>query len=305
MAPSNNTCRVAAFLFWFFLTAVCVTAQSPSPDPTPLPAGTGISLAPARLELEMQPGSETTVVVNLDYHNSTKDSQPVRIVASLNDWTIDRNGQVQFERVNTLPKSASSWLIYSPAETTVIPGNLHLIRVTISVPKDATPGDHLTALIVEQRPDNLKLNQNRRQMVIRYRMAAVFYIKVPQLRRLGSLESLRAEATADQVVVIPVLKNAGNSVIRPLTSLRVTDSSGVSVAELPQKESLPLLGGAELVQPLVLESRLGPGTYTVKYRVDFQDGSRPTEGITELVIPQSPRTSNGPATRGQAPVSNE
>ena len=101
---------------------------------------------------------------------------------------------MQFEKANTLPNSASSWLIYSPAETTVMPGNLHAIRVTISVPKDATPGDHLTALIVEQRPDNIKLNENRRQMVIRYRMAAVFYIKVPQLRRQGSLESLRAEA---------------------------------------------------------------------------------------------------------------
>ena len=143
----------------------------------------------------MQPGSETTVVVNLDYHSTAENSQPVRIVASLNDWTIDRDGQVQFERANTLPNSASSWLIYSPAETTVIPGNLHAIRVTVSVPKDATPGDHLTALIIEQRPDNIKLNENRRQMVIRYRMAAVFYIKVPQLRRQGSLESLRAEAT--------------------------------------------------------------------------------------------------------------
>jgi hypothetical protein len=39
------------------------------------------------------------------------------------------------------------------------------------------------------------------------------------------------------------------------------------------------------MQPLVLETRLAPGTYNVKYRVDFQDGSRPTEGITELVIP--------------------
>ena len=232
----------------------------------------------------MQPGSETTVVVNLDYHSPTEKSQPVRIVASLNDWTIDRNGQVQFERANTLPNSASSWLIYSPAETTVVPGNLHAIRVTVSVPKDATPGDHLSALIIEQRPDNLKLNENRRQMVIRYRMAAVFYIKVPQLRRHGSLESLRAEAKGDQVIITPLLKNDGNSVIRPLTSLKVTDSSGLAIAELPQKESLPLLGGAELIQPLVLETRLGPGTYSVKYRVDFQDGSRATEGITELVV---------------------
>lgn len=305
MSPTFNISRFTSVLILLFMTAVCVSAQSPNPEATPKPVGNGISLAPARLELEMQPGSETTVVVNLDYHATGENPQAVRIVASLNDWTIDRNGQVQFERANTLPNSASSWLIYSPAETTVTPGNLHSIRVTVSVPKDATPGDHLTALIVEQRPDNIKVNENRRQVVIRYRMGAVFYIKVPQLHRKGSLESLRAEATADQVVVTPLLKNAGNSVIRPLTSLKVTDSSGVAVAELPQKESLPLLGGAELIQPLVLETRLAPGTYNVKYRVDFQDGSRPTEGITELVIPASQRTLNGSTMRGQTAASNQ
>src|ERR1043165_2914643 len=165
------TNKLTGVLILFLITAICASAQSPSPEPTPTPAGNGISLAPARLELEMQPGMETTVVVNLDYHSMGENPQPVRIVASLNDWTIDRNGQVQFERANTFPNSASSWLIYSPAETTVIPGNLHAIRVTVSVPKDATPGDHLTALIIEQRPDNIKLlNENRRQMVIRYRM---------------------------------------------------------------------------------------------------------------------------------------
>ena len=299
---SPNICRSSAILILILMTVVCVSAQVP--DPAQKPSGNGISLAPARVELEMQPGSETTVVVNLDYHTTSENSQPVRIVASLNDWTIDRDGQVKFERANTLPNSASPWLIYSPAETTVMPGNLHAIRVTISVPKDATPGDHLTSLIVEQRPDNIKLSENRRQMVIRYRMAAVFYIKVPQLRRLGSLESLRAETKDDQIVVTPLLKNSGNTVIRPITSLKVTDTAGVAVAELPQKESLPLLGGAELVQPLVVESRLAPGTYTVKYRVDFQDGSRPTEGVTDLVIPASQRTSNGQA-RATVPVSNE
>ena len=286
MSTANNIGRFTAILIWLFISGVCASAQSPAPEATPKPAGNGISLAPARLELEMQPGSETTVVINLDYHATSENLQPVRIVASLNDWTIDRDGQVQFARANTFANSASPWLIYSPAETTVTPGNLHAIRVTVSVPKDATPGDHLTALIIEQRPDNLKLNENRRQMVIRYRMAAVFYIKVPQLRRQGSLEGLRAETKDDQILVTPLLKNNGNSVIRPLTSLKVTDKAGLAVAELPQKESLPLLGGAELVQPLVLESRLAPGTYTVKYRVDFQDGSRPTEGVTDLVILQ-------------------
>src|SRR6185436_20758617 len=193
--------RFTAVLFWILVSVICVSAQTPKAEPTPKPSGNGISLAPARLELEMQPGQETTVVINLDYHSITDNAQPVRIVASLNDWTIDRNGQVQFERANTLPNSASSWLIYSPAETMVVPGNLHSIRVTVSVPKDATPGDHLTALIIEQRPDNIKLNQNRRQMVIKYRMAAAFYIKVPQLHRQGSLESLKVEASPQELTV--------------------------------------------------------------------------------------------------------
>jgi len=287
MPFANNIHRFAGLLVWCLLALVCVSAQTPAPEPSPKLPVSGISLAPARFELEMQPGSETTVVVSLDYHTTADNSQPVRIVASLNDWTIDRDGQVRFEKANTLPNSASSWLIHSPAETLVIPGNLHAIRVTITVPKDATPGDHLTSLIVEQRADTLKLNENRRQVVIRYRMAAVFYIKVPQLRRQGSLESLRAESTGNQVTVTPLLKNGGNSVVRPLTSVKITDVNGVAVAELPQKESLPLLGGAELIEPVVIEKSLAPGTYNVKYRVDFQDGNRPTEGITELVIKEA------------------
>ena len=261
-----------------------VRAQSPSGQTPALPAGSGISLAPARVELEMQPGTETTVVVDLDYHSTLEGAQPVRIVASLNDWTIKRNGEIDFQKANTLPNSASSWLIYSPAETTVIPGNNHSIRVTISVPKDATSGDHMTALIVEQRPDSIKLNQNRRQVVLRYRMAAVFYIKVPQLSRRGSLENLSAEAHDNGVTVISTLKNQGNSVLRPLTSVKVSDGLGHVVAELAETESLPLLGGAELVQPVTIEKVLVPGVYSIKYRVDFQDGSRPTEGITDLVI---------------------
>jgi hypothetical protein len=304
MSIPNTIARCATFLILLLGVTVLVNAQGQNPTTVPQPSGSGISLAPARLELEMQPGSETTVVVNLDYHSSAENSQPVRIIASLNDWTIDRGGQVRFEKANTLPNSASSWLIYSPAETTVTPGNLHSIRVTISVPKDATPGDHLTSLVIEQRPDNIKLDTNRRQMVIKYRMAAAFYIKVPQLRRQGSLESLKVEARADELTVTPLLKNAGNSVVRPLTSLKVLNAAGVAVLELPPAESLPLLGGSELSQPLVVQARLAPGTYTASYRVDFQDGNRPTEGVTEFVIRASQAASNA-TSPGQTPTSNE
>src|SRR5262245_58544907 len=111
MLRATHISRFAAVLICLFGAALLVTAQAPSPEATPNPTGNGISLAPARFELEMAPGFETTVVVNLDYHSTNKTSQPIRIVASLNDWTIDRSGEVQFEKANTLPNSASSWLI--------------------------------------------------------------------------------------------------------------------------------------------------------------------------------------------------
>ncbi len=135
-------------------------------------------------------------------------------------------------------------------------------------------------------------------MVVRYRMAAVFYIKVDQLTRRGSLENLHADARPDSVVVIPTLKNSGNSSIRPSASVKVTDAAGHVVAESPEKESLPVLAGSELAKPLTIEKALAPGTYSVKYRVDFQDGSRPIEGVTDLVVGNA--TANAAYTRSDA-----
>jgi hypothetical protein len=58
---------------------------------------------------------------------------------------------------------------------------------------------------------------------------------------------------------------------------------------LPDFESIPVLGGAELSRPVLLNQALAPGNYTVKFKVDFQDGSRATEGVTDLVVKPAPK----------------
>lgn len=270
---------VAAFL----CLSLYVSGQIPgASDAKP---GGGMAISPARVELEMKPSSETTVVVNLDYHSVGGSTQPARIVASLNDWTINKEGGVDFFRANSRPNSASSWLIYSPGEAAVLPGAVHQIRVTISVPADATPGDHLAALIIEQRPETLKTEKNTRQMVIRYRMASVFYIKVvPGLTKRGDFGNLYAESTPDGIVVTPTFRNEGNSVIRPVGTVTIVDVGGNVVAELPNFEHFPLLGRSEMSKPVLIEKALPPGSYSVKYKVDFQDGGKTIEGVTDLLV---------------------
>jgi hypothetical protein len=253
-----------------------VPSEQSSPD--------GIALAPTRFELELSPGAETTVVVNLNYHSSDKNAPPSRIVASLNDWTISKEGQVVFHKANTLKNSASSWIVYSPASMTVMPGSVHSIRVTISVPKDATPGDHLSALIVEPRPDNLKLDKNQRQVIVRYRMAAVIYVKVPKLTRLATLQNLKATSNAEGAVITSTVKNEGNSVVRPIASAKVIDANGRIVAEITDTETLPVLAESEVELSSLIPKALGPGKYTIRYKIDFQGGGKITEGITELVV---------------------
>ncbi len=261
-------------------------------------ASGSMALAPARFELEMKPGTETTVVLNLDFRAGSESSQPVRIVASLNDWTMTKDGRVEYFRSNSQPNSAAPWMIYTPGEASVVPGTIHPIRVTISVPENAVPGDHLAALIIEQRPDQLKFETNARQMIVRYRLASVFYIKVPGLTRKGSVENLYAESTGDGVIVKPTLRNDGNSVIRPLAEVKILDNEGKIIADVPESEILPVLANSAVDQPVSIAKSLAPGTYTVKYRVDFRDGGKVTEGQTELLVkPPVQIASDGKSTK--------
>jgi P pilus assembly chaperone PapD len=276
-------------LIVILITAIFVSSISAQTSPATnqieaTPVGNAISVAPARFEAEMEPGSSTTFVVHLNYRSDAREQKPSRVAVSLNDWNLTNDGQVVFSKAGASPNSASSWIVYSPSDATVTPGQNNTIRVTISVPKDAAPGDHLSALIIEPRPDNSKLSRNERQVTVRYRMATMIYVKVPKLTRKGSLENLKASTDQKGLIIVPTLKNEGNSVVRPIHSVKVLDVKGQVVAELPEAESLPVLAKGELSKAVVIEKKLAPGTYTVKYKVDFQDGGKATEGVKELIV---------------------
>ena len=243
-----------------------------------------IAISPSRLELPMLPGTEKTVVVNLIYTADTGHGQPVRVIAHLGDWGISEKGKVVFYPVGSQANSASSWLVYSPTEVTVESGRVHPIRVTISVPKDATPGDHLAALFVESRPESNKLEDRQKQVHVKFRLGAVFYIMVPSLTKKGSLASLTSEAFESGIAVTPRLQNSGNSHIRPTYSIKVLDQRGTTVVETAETESLPVLANSEMDLPVTIEKRLPPGNYSIRYRVKFDDGGPFTEGQADMLV---------------------
>jgi methionine-rich copper-binding protein CopC len=258
--------------------------SAPTVQEPKIPKLGDVAISPSRLELPMMPGTEKTVVVNLIYTSGAEASQPTRVIAYLGDWNLSEQGKILFYPAGSQPNSASPWLVYSPIEVTVEPGRIHPIRVTISVPKDATPGDHLAALFVEPRPDNIKLEENLKQVQVKFRLAAVFYIMVPNLTRRGSLVSLKAEANGSSIAVTPRLKNEGNCHLRPTYSIKVFDQRGGIVAETALTESLPVLAKSEMEMPVSIDKALPAGNYSVRYRVSFGDGGALTEGQTDLLV---------------------
>lgn len=262
-----------------------MTQDRSSKDLAPKPPDLNdIAISPSRIELPMMPGTEKTVVVNLIYSSETGKGQPTRVLAYLGDWTITKQGKIDFYPAGSRANTASPWLVYSPTEVTVIPGRSHPIRVTISVPKDATPGEHLAALFVEPRPDDIKFDENRKQVRVKFRLAAVFYVMVPTLTQDASLENLKAEATEKALVVTPRLRNKGNTHVRPIYAIKLLDQNGVAVAECPETEALPVLADSETEIPLTIEKTLPAGSYSVRYRVKFSENGPVTEGRADLVV---------------------
>ena len=278
--PSRYNLFLFSNFFLLIVFAFPAFAQTGLPE--------GFRLAPGRVHLEIPPGGEKTVVLHLQYNTSQQNAGAVRLTTYLNDWSISQTGEVIFQKAGTQPGSAASWMIYSPAEAVVQPGVSHTIRVTVSVPKDAAPGDHLAAVIIEPRSNNIKPNGRGPQFRISFRLAALFYVNVPNATRSGSLENLKADVSADGIQIVPTIKNTGNSAIRPTYSVKVVAGDNQTVFERTSVEAPAVLAQSVQSRPVTLQTELAPGNYKVIYKVNFNDGNQTVEGVTKFTVPIKP-----------------
>lgn len=266
------------------VASALLVAASASAQPAPGPGE--IALAPSRFELPMRPGSSQTVVVNVISSTTSTNAKPIRLLASLGDWMMNDEGEMVFPKAGKVSNSAVPWMIYTPVEFTVQPGQTQSIRVTIDVPEDAAPGDHTAVMFVEERPPDIRSQTNKKEITFHFRLAAVFYVIVPPLTAKGAVTALEATPTPDGLVIRPTLKNEGNTRLRPVQSWQLVDAAGTVVAEQAPSEGYPVIAGAQYRPTFKVDKRLPPGEYSVRYRVDFKDGTgKVVEGRKAVTIP--------------------
>ena len=277
MKPGNFSCVIAVLILFLVTGFSSVMSQS---------LLGGFEVSPGRIELDVKPGNAKTASITTDYsmEGATTALANIRIAVKAEDWGLSPIGQVLSGPAGTMPRSATSWLMFSPAEFTIASGKKQVIRFTFSVPKGTTPGDYYTAIYVADRtpppPDEKKLLS----LNIRYRFYSLIYVMVPNLTRKNEITNVTAGIDKGLPVVKASLKNTGNSHIRSTHSVEFRDETDRVVAEIPKHPATVLLGDSELTQTLRLDKPLAPGQYKVVYTNDAGKGMPIKVGTTILEV---------------------
>jgi hypothetical protein len=106
-----------------------------------------LGVSPASLDAKVKRGASYTVTYTLSNDTGTR----LRFRCSVSDYWYDANNQRVTGSAGTLPRSASPWVQFSPAEVVVEPRGQATVRAIITVPQTAT-GSFYTMPVFEALP---------------------------------------------------------------------------------------------------------------------------------------------------------
>lgn len=163
------------------------------------------------------------------------------------------------------PRDAGRWLTADRTELTVPAEGQVPLRITVRVPTDAEPGDHIGAVIAE----NLPSPSTAGGIQVLTRAATRFYVTVPGAvqakARLERVDATRDRALAPRWATVTVLvRNTGN--VRLRTDVRVggTRADGADLVLSHSREQyvvrkrLPIWGGP-VDWPVMVRTRTSEG----------------------------------------------
>jgi len=226
--------------------------------------------APLFIKVKAEPGE----VVNRTFTLSLKEGERETYFHSLiEDWWRSEDQRSSFYRpAGTLKSSCGLWCTVNPIDTAVSGGETLNVRLTISVPPDASPGGYWTALTVNELPSPLKPQGVAISFVASVSVGIL--VEIPPVKREAKIVGMRA----DEDFVWVKVKNLGNTMLRVAGKVNFLAPGGnkilftsdlVASASLPG-EADPLVGGP--INPLEFQASLPPdlpsGTYLVQAILD-------------------------------------
>ncbi len=262
-------------------------------------AGTGLfaqvsfTVSPPLIELSVPAG--TTREFSLSVLTSTREKKEMHFRVYVTDFSLKKDGSIEFFRAGTLKQSAAPLIEITPSEFVMKPGEMKQVKVKLSVPGPASGGYYAAIMVEPVRKIPPAPPEALMGIVRTWRMASIVELTVTGWKKpraeIGIYE-LKVEPSSEGkgLTFTTTIENKGDVHVRGEGSLAITTREGRRLAELPLK------AGRGTVFPesmrdfkAVLEKELAPGEYfanaVFKYgnkraraKMSFSVGEAPTEG---------------------------
>lgn len=168
------------------------------------------------------------------------------------------------------------WLSVTPDRVRVPPRGRAPVAVRVQVPRDAEPGDHIAAVVV-QRADPPRGEGN---VTVVQRVGVRFYLTVTNPdgspgRRSFELRSLRWTGEPRARTFEAEIANTGNLLVEPLGSITISRGGLQTSSDLPVLGTVP--PGVSRNLKISLPGTLEEGTYEARLSLRLVQGGPPQE----------------------------
>lgn len=221
-------------------------------------------VSPIRVEQQVAAGASETDVIEVR-NEGTKAN---RVKVYIEDWEMDRKGEVNYVRAGKGPNSCAAWIQLNPTDFRVEPGQTRQIRYTLTVPGGTKEGGYRAAIVFESMP----LAQGgppQKRVAVHGRIGVVLYETVGKPDIKGQFEDFQVGPEKKGVAFKLTLANKGNFHFRVKKSwITLKNSQGAEVAKV-EVPDIPVLPGATRDLEFSKELALPRGTYQAEAVLDI------------------------------------
>jgi hypothetical protein len=169
------------------------------------------------------------------------------------DARTTNDGSFSLMREEEKPKDVGTWVTLGATQYTLEPGKRVDIPFKLAIPADATPGDHVGAIVAQRiaDPNNPSTGIG---LDVRVRLGARIYVRVDgPLNPSVAVESMsvRYDAPASpfssaDAHINYTLTNTGDVRLSPTATLKLSGVFGLSEPKLPDRQIPELLPGSSI-----------------------------------------------------------
>ncbi len=249
-----------------------------------------VSIQPSLVERALEPGDDFTTVIRVHYaQDGPGDTEPLRILLDTEDWDMDTRGRLSFRGgEEPSPGSARPWVVFSPGEAEIVPGEILTVRVSVIVPEDADRGEYRAAFIAQPRAPFQPLEPGERRLDLQCRLASILYVQVGPAAEAIELDGLAVVRKKERWSLVPTFHNGGEAHVRLHDEFEVLSHGsaieGMTCFRELQEAGVVLPGRSrDLEHPLPCD--LPAGRYDVIYRADAGRHLPLMEGMVSFEVP--------------------